>query len=416
MPTLSRRYRLGILASHPIQYHSPWFRHLAQHLDIDVWYAHRPSAQDQAAAGFGVGFHWDIPLLQGYPYRWLRNVSHRPSLQTFRGCDTPEVYRLCRRSRLDAVLVFGWQHKSALQAIRACWRQRLPVLMRGDSHLLTNRSRLKTALKYGLYRWFLPRLSGHLYVGTRNKAYLEHYGVPPQRLFFAPHCVDNAFWTAAVKRADHTDAPAQLRARLGIAPDGFVCLFVGNLIPHKRPEHVIQACTHLVQAPAGTDVYAICVGDGPLRPQLEHLAHPQGKRIFFAGFQNQSELPAFYRAADVLILPSKEKETWGLVVNEAAACGTPAIVCDAAGCAPDLIDEGATGYTYPFGDTRALAKRIVALRSAWRRRKQEIRRSLAAKISTYSIEHATQGLIHALDAVQENPCYANREPTQPRAL
>ncbi|ETX05441.1 MAG: hypothetical protein ETSY2_22945 [Candidatus Entotheonella gemina] len=397
----SQPYRLGILASHPIQYHSPWFRHLAQHLDIDVWYAHRSTAQDQAAAGFGVGFDWDIPLLQGYPHRWLHNVAAQPSLQTFRGCDTPDVYRLCRRDRLDAVLVFGWQHKSALQAIRACWRQRLPVLMRGDSHLLTARSRLKTLLKYAPYRWLLPRLSGHLYVGSRNKAYLEHYGVPPQRLFFAPHCVDNAYWAAAAERAERQGAPAKLRAQWGIPPDGFVCLFAGKMIAHKRAEHVIQACTHLLQAPAGTGLYVICVGDGPLRPQLEHLARPQDKRIFFAGFQNQRALPTFYRAADVLILPSREQETWGLVVNEAAACGTPAIVCDAAGCAPDLIDEGDTGYTYPFGDIRALAERIVALRSAWRHRKALIRRALAAKISRYSIEQATTGLIHALDAVQK---------------
>ncbi|ETW98283.1 MAG: hypothetical protein ETSY1_19370 [Candidatus Entotheonella factor] len=401
MPSRSQPYRLGILASHPIQYHSPWFRHLARHLDIEVWYAHRASAQDQADAGFGIGFDWDIPLLQGYPYRWLRNVAAKPSLQTFRGCDTPDVYRLCRRDRLDAVLVFGWQHKSALQAVRACWRQRLPVLMRGDSHLLTARSRFKSALKYAPYRWLLPRLSGHLYVGARNKAYLEHYGVPPQRLFFAPHCVDNAYWAAAAEQAEQQGAPAQLRAQWGIPPDGFVCLFVGKMLAHKRAEHVIQACTHLLHTSAGTNVYVICVGDGPLRPQLQRLACSQGKRIFFAGFQNQRDLPAFYRTADVLILPSREKETWGLVVNEAAACGTPAIVCDAAGCAPDLIDEGATGYTYPFGDIRALSARIIALRSAWHSRKAVIRQALAAKISRYSIDQATQGLMHALDAVRE---------------
>ncbi len=395
MYTRPKRYRLGILASHPIQYHAPWFRHLAQHLDINVWYAHRSSAQDQAVAGFGVDFDWDIPLLQGYSYRWLRNVASQPSLQTFRGCDTPDVYRLCRRDRLDAVLVLGWQYKSTLQAIRACWRQRLTVLMRGDSHLLTARSRIKTVLKYGPYRWLLPRLSGHLYVGARNKAYLEHYGVPLQRLFFAPHCVDNAYWAAAVDQGDREGTPAKLRARLGIPPDGFVCLFVGKMILHKRAEHVIQACLNLLPTPAGTALYAICVGDGPLRPQLEHLAHPQDKRIIFVGFQNQRALPMFYRAADVLILPSRE-ETWGLVVNEAAACGTPAIVCDAAGCAPDLIDEGATGYTYPFGDIQALAGRIVALRSAWRCRKPLIRQALAAKISAYSIEQATKGLMHAL--------------------
>src|SRR2546421_820698 len=58
-------------------------------------------------------------------------------------------------------------------------------------------------------------------------------------------------------------------------------------------------------------------------------------------------------AADALVLPSSSEETWGLVVNEATACGVPSIVSHAVGCAPDLIEEGRTGYIYPFGDIDA---------------------------------------------------------------
>ena len=76
------------------------------------------------------------------------------------------------------------------------------------------------------------------------------------------------------------------------------------------------------------------------------------------GFVNQSELPAVYASADVLVLPSDGQETWGLVVNEAMACGVPAVVSDAVGCGPDLIEPGRTGATFPFGDIAALAAAI----------------------------------------------------------
>ena len=77
----------------------------------------------------------------------------------------------------------------------------------------------------------------------------------------------------------------------------------------------------------------------------------------FLGFMNQTELPAVYRAADVLVLPSAF-EPFGLVVNEAFACGTPAIASDACGCVEDLIVEGETGFSFPSGDVAALADRL----------------------------------------------------------
>jgi glycosyltransferase involved in cell wall biosynthesis len=83
--------------------------------------------------------------------------------------------------------------------------------------------------------------------------------------------------------------------------------------------------------------------------------------VIFQGFVNQSGIPSMYRVADCLLLSSDYGETWGLVVNEAMASGLPAIISDRAGCGPDLIRQGETGFTYPFGDVRALAAYMVQL-------------------------------------------------------
>src|SRR5438445_13605738 len=92
-------YKIGILSTHPIQYHSPWYRELASRLEIDltVYYCHRPTAQDQAAAGFGVAFEWDIPLLDGYQYEFLTSRSVGRDLWSVIGCDTPEIVDTIRR-------------------------------------------------------------------------------------------------------------------------------------------------------------------------------------------------------------------------------------------------------------------------------------------------------------------------------
>ena len=72
--------RLAIVASHPIQYHAPLFRELAKRVDLTVFFAHRATPADQAKAGFGVDFDWDIDLLSGYEHVFLHNVARNPGL------------------------------------------------------------------------------------------------------------------------------------------------------------------------------------------------------------------------------------------------------------------------------------------------------------------------------------------------
>lgn len=95
------------------------------------------------------------------------------------------------------------------------------------------------------------------------------------------------------------------------------------------------------------------VGDGALREECVQFASSRQLPVSFTGFLNQGEIATAYVAADCLVLPS-DSETWGLVVNEAMACGLPAIVSEACGCVPDLIDDEVTGYGFPCGDIAAL--------------------------------------------------------------
>jgi glycosyltransferase involved in cell wall biosynthesis len=424
--------RLAILATHPIQYFAPWFRQLAKSFDLEVLYAHRQDPAGQSAAGFGVNFEWDVPLLDGYRHRWLQNVSHQPGLQTFGGCDTPELFDLIHSNNYDALLVLGWNRKSFVQGIRAAWRNKVPVLARGDSQLRTERSLLKRALKFLPYRWFLPRINAHLYVGVRNREYLQHYGVRDEQLFFSPHFVDNDFFATRAEEARRSGAARAIREQFGIPHDACVALFVGKFIRKKRPVDLVKAAQLLITNNSITNnrspnIHLLFVGSGELgaqlrgacrvvydaelvqrsenRDQRSEILNPISDRSLpavagpptseakppasFAGFRNQSELPAFYAAADLLVLPSDGSETWGLVVNEAMACGVPAIASDAVGCTPDLIDPGTTGSTFPLGDVAALAQQLISFRGA-------DRAALRRKCEAYSMERATKGLRLAL--------------------
>jgi glycosyltransferase involved in cell wall biosynthesis len=399
----SRLPRLAILASHPIQYFSPWFRHLNQYFDLEVLYAHRQDEDGQAKAGFGVKFAWDIPLLEGYRHRWLRNVARQPGLQTFGGCDTPEIYKLVEQQRYDAMLVLGWNRKSFVQGIRACWRNRIPILCRGDSQLRSPRSTMLKLIKYLPYRCFLPRIDAHLYVGQRNKEYLKHYGVREKQLFFSPHFVDNQFFTEGAKQARSSGRVQALRDEFKIPTNAFVALFVGKFIPKKRPADFVHATLKVSEA--HPQFHGLLVGDGPLRPELENSARSHKDRVHFAGFRNQSEMPAFYAAADTLVMVSEE--TWGLAINEAMACGVPAIVSEVAGCVPDLIDEAQTGFTFPLGDVEALSRCLTIMCNELSTNKCMIDNSLKRKCETHSMVCATAGLDAAVQALASRTTNSN---------
>ena len=118
------RPRLAVVVSHPIQYQAPLFRSLASHpeIDLQVWYCHNASKQEQAGAGFGVEFDWDVSLTDGYNHRFLRNVASNQTVASFGGLDTPEIAEIIKSEEFDAIIINGWHYKSAWQVMRACWR------------------------------------------------------------------------------------------------------------------------------------------------------------------------------------------------------------------------------------------------------------------------------------------------------
>jgi len=264
--------RIGFLVSHPIQYYSPIFRALAERCDLTVYFAHRQSAEQQANAGFGVAFDWDVDLLSGYRSRFLTNVSRSPSTDRFWGCDTPGIRHEIAAGRFDAFIVPGWALWSYWQAVGACRRLGVPVLVRGDSQLRGRRNALLRGAKELAFSRLLRCFNGYLYVGQRNREYLLHYGVPPSRLTFSPHCVDNDAFRAGANAA---------RQRVPGAPhaDRRQIVFVGKLIPRKRPLYLLQAAVLLRSQ--GLSVEVAFVGSGELAGSLEQFAATAGLAVRF---------------------------------------------------------------------------------------------------------------------------------------
>jgi glycosyltransferase involved in cell wall biosynthesis len=388
--------RVAVVTTHPIQYQAPLFRAVAQvpGMDLTVVFGSDQGVNPQRVdPGFGRAFAWDLELLDGYPSVRLESGRNH-QLHGWR-FDAPNLDATLDRIAPQCLVVFGWNKRYYWRAFRWARRRQVPVLVRGESNLLGARPWHVAAIKRFLYPSFFRRVGGFLVIGKHNRAYYERYGVHPQRLFSAPYCVDNDYFRTQAEA--RTGGAQSLRADWGLHQAGMVFLFVGKLCDYKRPLDAIAA----LRTVDHRDCRLVVVGDGPLMSECRTLARgdPYG-RVRLAGFKNQSELPTYYAAADVLVLPSSTSETWGLVANEAMACGLPCLLSEGCGCAPDLIIEGVTGFTFPVGDVSTLAERMRRLLGDPARR-AVMGMQAKSHVQSYSVAAASHGLSAGVLAVAD---------------
>lgn len=379
------------VASHPVQYQAPLFRALAERCALTVAFAHRQTPAQQARAGYGVEFEWDVDLLEGYRSVFLRPGSRRPSIENFWRCRSPDIAPLVAKEAPDVVVVGGWNLLAYWQALWAARRRGVPVLARTDTRLVPDRS-LRLACRRLLRSWVLRCFTGFLAAGTESRRYLERHRVPASRIFTCPHTVDVGRF-AGGRAPDRGTA----RAKLGLSGDVRLVAFVGRLLEWKRP---LDVCEAIARLPDPATHHFLCVGAGPLAGAVEQSARTLGVTAHVAGFRNQRELPAWLQAADVMVLPSDSTETWGLVANEALAAGCPVILSDTVGSAPDLGAFMPAVHIYPCGDVNRLAS---ALQQAAAADRASVDRARASAVASFSPARVAEAYLAALAASGAGP-------------
>ena len=346
--------RLLIVTTHPIQYQAPLFRALASDgsMRIEVLFLTLPDAQLQGV-GFGLPFTWDVPLLDGYHWRVATSTRSRGDqaqyLRLWLAKPMAELAFGPERVMPDAVLITGWQCLGMLQMLIAARLRCLPILLRTEANDLRARSwpvRLP-------HRLIVAQAAALLPIGKANARFYRRNGASAERLWSAPYFVDNQFFAERAKSL----APfrEELRQQWGISGEAFCFLFVGKFQAKKHPLDLLLSLERLREQGLSEGMHVLFVGSGELNGTCRQYAQDHELAVSFAGFLNQTGIAQAYVVADALVLPSDSGETWGLVVNEAMACGLPAIVSDQVGCVEDLVLHEHTGLTFPCGDIDSLA-------------------------------------------------------------
>jgi glycosyltransferase involved in cell wall biosynthesis len=371
---------LAILATHPIQYQVPLWQALAREgsIPFEVWYLSDHGTRPSFDKQFGKTFSWDVDTLAGYPHRFLK-ASQDLDVSNFAKARVREpLPKLFKDRKVTALWVQGWQVAAYWQAVWQAYEAGIPVWLRGDSNDLARVSIWKKMSKRILLGQFFHRTKHFLYVGKSNRRFYEAYGIRPEQLHPAPHCVDNERF--AIQSESLRAERESIRRAWGIPDNAFCILFAGKLIPKKRPFDLVTAVRQCHLRQSKRPLHLLFAGSGELGDELRKACHvvfdaenPAMNRgsvqaqdrerpsASFAGFLNQTEISKAYVAADCKVLPSDQRETWGLVVNEALASGLPCIVSDACGCSEDLISPINPKFRFPLGDIGAMVDALLLL-------------------------------------------------------
>jgi glycosyltransferase involved in cell wall biosynthesis len=337
--------RVAILVGAPTPYRDPLFERLAacgQYDTLVLYCSEKQPNQD-----------WRLGKTR-YPALYLKNYAPPSWHGCFAvGAINPGVWRELDVFRPNAVIVYGYNSATTMLATFWTMRRRVPLLMRSDSNVVDEER--KTRFRRAFKRLFLRRLARHvcafLTVGTNNRQYWLRYGAKPQQTFSAGYAVDNEYFR---READqYRSTRQQIRSENGWRYP-YLLLYVGRLSWEKGADVLIEAMRRI--SPLRPDIGLLVVGDGPERESLKEQARhlPQ---VFLLGFKDWKQLPRFYAAADLLVVPSRIDQ-WGLVVNEAMASGLPVLATRKVGAVQDLILEGQTGFVAPENDAGALASAI----------------------------------------------------------
>lgn len=389
--TFLRGRRVALLTNIPRPYRMPLYAALNQRIveadgEFRVFYYSDLRRHAQRRGSYTIDGNFPSELIDGVEFSlsFERIVSLPSGMGRQLGLFNPHVL-ICGSFGLPGYL--GWWytrlHHSAYIQWSGAWEGAVPFT---------------ESKRYRLHQGFLARQArACVTYGTLASEYLSSLGVHDEHIVTGVNAVDVRFFQEqAPQRAA---AAAQIRQQHGL--HGVNILFVGNLSERKGARQLLEAFARL---PAASGAALHFVGNGPLEAELRLQAQALGlqAQVFFWGQQLPQDVSLYYTLADVFVFPSVY-EPWGLVLNEAMACGLPVIASSLAGATRDLVQDGVNGFIIDPRNPAALAEtltRLIADPGLRQRMGEQARRTIEQKAT---IEHSAQAFIRAIEFAVKPP-------------
>ena len=241
--------------------------------------------------------------------------------------------------RPDIVNLTGYYDFASWAVLFYCKISSIKTILSNES---TADDHARNKVKEFLKSLIIKQFDGYFNFGTLSKNYLLGLGVQPEKMLVNRNCVDNE----TLKNRYQNCLPERIdrQKALNLASKNFI--FVGRLINYKNILVFLEAFGIAQSKLLEENWGVIILGDGEQKEDLQQFVKEKNiQHISFQKGVSWQQVPEYLALSNVLVLPSYS-EPWGLVVNEAMACGLPVIVSEKCGCAIDLVKNGSNGFIF----------------------------------------------------------------------
>ena len=352
--------KLLFVTSYASPYRVHFFDELGKYAEVTVLFADRKEDQTHRSGD------------------WFVNGEGRfNGIQLLKRVASPKKRDLCLdvigwlKKPWDHIILCGYSSPTVILAMMYLRLHRIPFYMEVDGGLI----RENAGVKFRMKRLLVSQASHWISSGNHTTRYLVHYGAREQDTFLYPF---TSLWQREIPAAVPAEEEKKyLRQKLGMTEEKII-LYVGRFDPKKGMDDLLQVCPALDGA-AG--IYF--VGGEPTEAHLAFCKDNGLENVHFLGFQKKDALAEYYRASDLLVLPTWS-DVWGLVINEAMAHGLPIVTTDRCVAGVELVENGVNGYIVPAKDQEALACAINRVLSEDYR---TMGKTSLEKIRPYTIEN-----------------------------
>jgi glycosyltransferase involved in cell wall biosynthesis len=359
---MSDVFRLGVVFTHPTQHHGPLWRKLSEQPNISITVLYL-SDENQGNGDRELGGNsqpWDVDLLSGYEYKYLKDLSGKvPSAQQ-KSAISPELITLLTPENFDAIFMQSFVNYSYRLTALLCRLRGIPLIMQNDATIMSDGrySRSRRIVMSVLYPWMLNFADYWLSCGDHNEIHLRHYGVPDQKIMRGCHPIDGERFEKSI--AQGQDEIRQIRQKLAWDEDTIIYGLAGKYIDRKNPFEFIEGIVKAHQR--DPRIRGIMIGGGDLESEINKRVAALSGEVLNLGFVNQAKIPLYYAAMDVFVTTSWI-DPHPLVVSEAMISGTPPILSDRCGNwgYNDTVRHRYNGLVYACGNTDALADAILEM-------------------------------------------------------
>lgn len=366
--------KLLFLSNVPSPYRVDFFNELGKYCDLTVLF--EKTTSDERDKSWGK-----------YQFNTFKGVFLNGKSISVDTAFCPEIIKYVRDEIFDYIICTTFTTPTGMWAIQYMKRHKISYYLECDGGFAKDGQGIKEKIK----KLFISGASGYFSTGRTCSEYYLRYGANLDKIIFYPF--SSIKENDIIKRPTSFEVKQEIRSKLGIREEKVV-LTVGQFIHRKGFDLLLEASKDITN-----DIGIYFVGGVPTEEYIQMQEKYKLSNVHFIGFKSKNELKEYYNAADVFVLPTRE-DIWGLVIEEAMACGLPVISTEKCAAALELVKNGENGYIIPVEDVNKLAKSILSIFNS-KEKIEEWGMNSINIVRSYTIEKMVEKHLAVLERMKE---------------